>query len=284
MVAVADHLHFRRAAEVCAVSQPALSAQIRELEDQLGVTLFERTRRKVMLTPIGREVAARARAILRDADDMVLAARGAAEPLVGELWLGVIPTIAPYILPHILPLVRERYPRLKLLLREDRTAILVDALERGQVDIVFLALPITAADTHAEPLIDEPFLLAAPADHPLARKNRAVSQAALGSAEVLLLEEGHCLRDQALAVCQLAGARETEQVRATSMATLVQMVASGLGVTLVPRSAAGAVPEGVTVLPLRPTPTRKLGLVWRESSPRARDFALLAAVFRELLR
>jgi LysR family hydrogen peroxide-inducible transcriptional activator len=267
------------------VSQPALSAQVRALEEALGVQLFERSRRGVTITRAGAGLVERARGALRALDDLAEAARAAREPLCGPLHLGVIPTIAPYLLPRWLPEVRRRHPRLALYLHEERTDDLVRGLREGRLDLLLLALPVAGPDLETLALFDEPFLLATPASHPLARARRArVGERDLEGEPVLLLEDGHCLREQALAVCQRAGAREAEQVRASSLGTLVQMVANGLGLTLLPESAVGVEARGrheLAVLPFRaPEPRRRIGLVWRRASARGEDYRSLAELLR----
>lgn len=278
VVAVADYLHFGRAADACAVSQPGLSAQILQLEQTLDVQIFERSRRKVIVTPVGRQIVERARRILQETDELMRAAADAKEPLVGEVRLGVIPTIAPYLLPRLLPKVRKAFPKLRLILREDQTRRLVEALRTGRLDLLLLALPIEGDDLESHPLLLDPFVLAAPKGHPLTRKP-VVTEKDLAGQSLLLLEEGHCLRDQALSLCTKAGARE-ESVRATSLNTLVQMVAAGLGITLLP---ALAVPveahrgSGIQTRPFAdPSPGRQIGLLWRRSSGRGKSFELLA--------
>lgn len=281
-VAIADHRSFGRAAAACGVTQPALSAQIAALERSLDVQLFERDRRKVLVTPAGADVVARARVALDAARAVIETAEGASEPLTGRLRLGVIPTIAPYLLPAALPAVRARYPRLQLVLREERTAQLLAQLDDGRLDAAILALPVPG-DLAAALLYREEFLLAAPRGHRLTRRPK-VREDDLADAPVLLLEDGHCLRDQALAVCHSAGAAEHGELRTTSLPTLVQMVASGLGVTLLPELAAAALAgrgSGVEVARFTGTPPgRDVGLVWRMSSARGRELALLAEVLR----
>jgi LysR family hydrogen peroxide-inducible transcriptional activator len=283
VVAVADHKSFRRAAEACAVSQPALSAQIAHLEDVLGVQIFERDRRKVLVTSTGAEIVARARATLSQASQVVDAARTAAQPLSGTIRLGVIPTIAPYLLPVVLPAVRAAYPKLRLVLREEQTAPLLAQLDDGRLEAGILALPVHG-DLAAIPLYREDFVLAAPPDHPLARRAR-LREHDLDEEAVLLLEDGHCLRDQALAVCSHAGSYEVAELRATSLPTLVQMVASGQGITLLPEMAASVLAgrgSGVATARFTPAPApgRDVGLVWRMSSARGRELGLLADVIR----
>jgi len=282
-VAVAEHRHFGRAARACAISQPALSSQVQLFEDELGVRLFERARRGVLLTAAGEGVIERARAALHALDDVVDAARRRG-PLAGPLHLGVIPTVAPYLLPRWLPRVRAAHPELRVFLHEDRTARIVERLRRGELDLLLLALPVDGDDLHALPLFAEPFLLAAPRGHRLAAGGRRrVSERDLEGEAVLLLEDGHCLRDQALTLCRHAGARESVEVRASSLTTLVQMVAGGFGVTLLPEGAAPIEVHPDDGIVLRrfqaPEPTRTLGLLWRKASPRAEAFAGLGKLF-----
>lgn len=281
VVAVAEHRSFRRAAEACAVSQPALSAQIAQLESTLGVQLFERDRRKVLVTATGAEVVARARATLAAAAEVVEVARTAAQPLSGSLRLGVIPTIAPYLLPVALPAVRAAYPRLRLVLREEQTHAVLAQLDDGRLDAGVLALPVPG-DLAAVTLYREDFVLAAPTRHPLAQRTR-LREADLAGEDVLLLEDGHCLRDQALAVCSHAGSHEVAELRATSLPTLVQMVAADQGVTLLPEMAAAVLAgrgSGVAATRMSPPPGREVGLVWRMSSARGRELGLLAELLR----
>jgi len=277
-VALADEGSFHRAAERCAVTQPALSTQIRQLEEALGVGLFERSRRRVLLTAAGDALVSRARALLAASDDLVAAARAEGRPLSGPLRLGVIPTVAPYLLPAALPGVRAAHPDLRLRLREDRTASLVAACRQGELDLLLLALEADLGELESEPLFRDPFVLVAPRGHRLARRRR-VSEAELEGEPVLLLEDGHCLRDQTLAVCRQARAPEVADFRASSLMTLVQMVASGEGITLLPRLAVEAELSRAASLVVRPlaepTPFRTLGLAWRPRSPRAEEFQIL---------
>jgi LysR family hydrogen peroxide-inducible transcriptional activator len=278
LVALAEHRHFGRAAEACLATQSTLSAGLQELENLLGVVLVERTKRKVMLTPLGEEVVERARVVLRGAEEISDLAAAASEPLSGPLRLGVIPTIGPYLLPRVLPRLREAHPKLRLYLREDLTARLLDRLGAGDLDVVLIALPYAASDIETLEVAQDPFLLACAADHPLAARTE-VSSADLVGADLLLLEEGHCLRDHALAACHLPGPARGEGVLGTSLATLVQMVANGLGVTLLPKMAADAGVLAGTDLVTRPIVdggTRGIGLAWRPSSPRKADFRALA--------
>ncbi len=284
LVAVAETLSFRAAAARCHVSQPALSEQIRLLEEQLGVRLLERDSQRVALTAAGSQVLERARAVLDDVEGLVDAALGQGGPLAGPLSLGLIPTVAPYVLPGLLAAARRAHPRLRLVLREARTATLLEELRAGHLDAGLLALPVTVPGLASVPVGEDPFLLAVPRGHKLAAKGPA-RLADLRREEVLLLEDGHCLRDQALALCGEAGAQETEDVRATSLHTLVRLVAAGLGITLLPALARDeAEGERVVLRPFRdPPPGRTLGLAWRASSSRAGDFLLLADTLREAL-
>ena len=283
LVAVSDHRSFRRAAAALGISQPALSAQVQAAELLLGVQVFERDRRSVLVTPAGEDVVGRAREALASIDAVGDAARRRAEPLVGPLRLGVIPTVAPYWLPPLLPAVRAKFPRLELILREDQTARLLAQLGAGALDVALLAIPVPGDLTTAE-VAREAFVAAAPRGRRLAGKRGKLTERDLDDHTVLLLEDGHCLRDQALAVCERGGAIESMEVRATSLPTLVQMVAGGLGVTLLPEAAAAALvqPRGpVEVTPFAgPAPGRTLGLTWRTSSARLREFRLLAETLR----
>ena len=285
-VAVADERHFGRAARACFISQPALSTQVRELESRLGAQLFERTSRGVLVTAVGEEVLGRARRILSELDDLCEAA-GAGAELGASLRLGVIPTLAPYLLPAVVPAVEQAHAGLELYLREDRTDALVDQLLGGDLDLLLLALPLDRPGVAELALYDEPFLLAVPESHPLATRRRC-DLSALAGERLVLLEEGHCLRDQALAVCELAGHDGLVEVQGTSLPTVVQMVGSGLGVTLLP---AGAVErdlgrdERVVVRDLEPEPpTRTVGLAWRSSSARADAYRRLGGLVTEAVR
>ncbi|MBA3538081.1 MAG: LysR family transcriptional regulator [Deltaproteobacteria bacterium] len=279
LVAVAEHGNFRRAATSLGITQPALSAQVQIVEHLLALQVFERDRRAVLVTPAGEDVVARARAVLDAVDAVIDAARRRSEPLVGSLRLGVIPTVAPYWLPALLPAVRKRFPRLELILREDQTARLLAQLGAGQLDAALVALPVPG-DLTTAPIAREHFLLAAPRGAAITKRRGKLTERDLEDQTVLLLEDGHCLRDQALAVCARGGAVESVEVRGTSLPTLEQMVAGGMGVTLLPEAAAAAlVPANGPVELARfkaPEPGRTLGLAWRTSSARLREFRLLA--------
>lgn len=284
-VALADTLHFGRAAEACHVSQPTLSTQIKKLEEELGVVLVERAPRHVMLTPVGREIAARARRVVAEADELREVARRTTDPEAGTVRLGLFPTLGPYLLPHVVARIRQRFPRLELLLVEEKTEVLLGMLREGRLDAAILALPLHEPWADSEFLFEEPFVLAVPDGHPLVGQT-ALRLEDLGSQNLLLLEEGHCLRDQALEVCALAGAGEKEGFRATSLETLRQMVAAGVGVTLLPVLAVQPpVPPQANIHLLRfrdPPPSRRLAMVWRRSTAMAAFLRALAAVIRDL--
>lgn len=285
-VAVAEELSFRRAAERCHVSQPALSSQLAALETALGVRLFERDRRRVLPTAKGRELVERARRALLSADDLVEAARQAADPLSGTLRIGVIPTISPYLLPKVAPRLRARFPRLAITWIEDKTEVLVKSLDEGTLDAALLALEAEIGDVARDVIATDPFVLATPKGHPLGIASGPASPADLRGASVLLLDDGHCFREQALAICGAAKARELE-FRATSLSTLVQMVAGGAGVTLLP---ALSVPTEarraeIEVRPFaEPPPHRTIALVHRKRSALGPTLALVAAAIRGVPR
>jgi LysR family transcriptional regulator, hydrogen peroxide-inducible genes activator len=280
-VALAETHHFGQAALRCHVTQPALSMQVKELEEALGAPLLERTRRGALLTPAGTEVAQRARSILQAVRDLTDVARRHANFLSGPLRVGVIPTIGPYLLPSVLPGLHDAFPRLQLSLRETQTLVLVRELLAGALDLLILALPLNEREIEELPLFDDVFALALPAHHPLGAC-ASVAQAELGGEHLLLLEEGHCLRDQTLAVGQAAGASELDDFRASSLATVVQMVANGYGCTILPEL---AVPvevgdrPGIHVVPFKlPPPVRTVGLAWRRTSPRRAEFVAFGRV------
>lgn len=284
-LAVAEHLNFREAAKVCHVTQPALSAQVAQLEANLGVQLFERDRRKVIVTPVGAQILERARRILNQVDDLMESARVLQRPLVGTLRLGVIPTIAPYLLPRIIPAIQRSYPELRLWLREDPTELLVRGLNQGRLDLLLLALEAELGEVETLPLLHDEFLVAVSPVHPLA-KRKEVRQEELRGEEVLLLDDGHCLRDQALEVCEQAGAYELGDFRASSLHTLAQMTAGGIGITLLPAIAVDTETrvENLLVRPfVRPAPARTIGLAWRRTSSREEEFRALAQLIQRAL-
>ena len=285
LVALAEALHFGKAADACHVSQPTLSTQIKKLEDELGVALVERAPRHVMLTPAGRDIATRARRVLAEVDQMRETARRTSDPEAGTVRLGLFPTLGPYLLPHVVPRIRARFPRLELLLVEEKTEAVLHMLRDGKLDAAVLAMPLHEDWLETEFLFEEPFLLAVPDGHALAgRRNLTLSD--LGDQHLLLLEEGHCLRDQALEVCHLAGAGEKEGFRATSLETLRQMVAAGVGVTLLPMLAVKppvSPSENIRLLAFKdPPPTRRLAMVWRKTSAMGDFLRELAQVLRDL--
>ncbi len=285
LVALAEHRHFGKAAAACFVSQPTLSTQVRKLEEELGVALVERAPRKVMLTPAGRDSVERARRIVAEVEQMKEAARRSQDPEAGTVRLGIFPTLGPYLLPHVVPRIRARFPRLKLLLVEEKSPEILARLHAGQLDAGLLALPVNDDQLHCQFLFEEPFLLAVPGSHPLAARG-SLRVKDLAGERLLLLEDGHCLRDQALDVCQLAGAGETAGFRATSLETLRQMVAADVGVTLLPTLAAKppvARSENIRLLPFRGSqPSRRIAMVWRKSTAMHGFLLQLARVFGEL--
>ncbi len=285
LVALAEALHFGKAAEACHVSQPTLSTQIRKLEEELGVALVERAPRHVMLTAAGRDIATRARRVLAEVDQMRETARRTSDPEAGSVRLGLFPTLGPYLLPHVVPRIRARFPRLELLLVEEKTEAVLHMLRDGKLDAAVLAMPLHEDWLETEFLFEEPFLLAVPEGHPLA-SHRNLRLSDLGDQHLLLLEEGHCLRDQALEVCHFAGAGEKEGFRATSLETLRQMVAAGVGVTLLPMLAVKppvSPSENIRLLAFRdPPPSRRMAMVWRKTSAMGAFLHELAAVLRDL--
>lgn len=290
LVALAESRHFGRAAQACSVTQSTLSAGLLALERQLDAQILDRNAgRHVVFTPLGLDLVERARAALTALEAVSEAASAAREPMTGPLRLGVIPTIGPFLLPRLMPVIRAAFPRLRLFLREDTTARLVDRLEANRLDVLLLALPCDCGASDAVPVVKDEFLVALPPGHPLAAQPQ-VPVSAMANERLLLLEDGHCLRDQALAVCGLlAGDRgDQDSFAATSLHTLVQMVAGGLGVTLLPRLAVSAgIAEG-TGIELRSLSGagawRTLGLAWRPNAPRAADYRALAPHLAEVCR
>ena len=285
LIALADLRHFGRAAEACHVSQPTLSTQVRKLEEELGVALVERAPRQVMLTPAGRDIVERARRVLADVEQMRETARRSADPEAGTVRLGIFPTLGPYLLPHVVPGLRARFPRLELLLVEEKTELLLGMLRDGRLDAAVLALPLHEDWIEAEFLFEEPFVLAVPGGHALGQR-AGLRLGDLADQNLLLLEDGHCLRDQALEVCTLSGAGEKEGFRATSLETLRQMVAAGVGITLLPMLAVKppvSPSPDLKLVPFRaPAPSRRIAMVWRKSSAMAGFLRQLAQVLRAL--
>ena len=287
LVALAEHKHFGRAAQASFVSQPTLSTQIKKLEEELGVALVERTPRKVLLTEAGKEIALRARDVLTEVDQIKAIARRTIDPESGTLRLGIFPTLGPYLLPHVVPQISARFPRLESLLVEEKTELLLKQLREGRLDTVVLALPVHDDQLHAEFLFEEPFLLAVPEQHEFARR-KTLKMDDLSDQSLLLLEDGHCLRDQALEVCELSGAGEKAGFRATSLETLRQMVAANVGVTLLPTLAVKppvARSENIHFVQFRGTaPSRRIAMLWRKSSALAPFLKTFSGIFRELPR
>lgn len=279
VVAIDDHGSFSHAARACGVSQPALSTQVRRLEGSLGVALFERRPSGVIPTEAGERVIELARRVVANVDEVVATAQTMQDPLRGTIRMGVIPTVAPYMLPQIMPLIRSRFPELRLLLREERTNRLTALVEAGDLDLVLVAMESDLGDLETLPLFTDPFVLAVSREHRLAQRKR-VSAKDLQGEEVLLLDDGHCLRDQTLAICDAAGACELGDFRATSLATLVHMVEIGVGITMLPAMAVKTDSHFGRHLQLvrfgPPVPGRTVALAWRRSSPMRDHFEALA--------
>src|SRR5262245_6485163 len=288
LVALADKGHFARAAETCNVGQPTLSTQLKKLEGYLGVTLFERNKHHLRATPIGEQIIEQARIALSVVAQIKELSRHAHNPMNGPLRLGVIPSLGPYLIPHILPGLRERFSELRLFLREDLTVNLLERLRQGRLDALLLALPVRGNDVETVELFREHFVVALPNGHRLASKRR-VSEDEIGNENVLLLEEGHCMRDQALAICGANASDQREELKATSIETLRQMVAAGVGCTLLPKLAtlpgAGSLDEETVQIRrfVTPEPSRTIGLVWRRNFPRRSALLMLCDVIRERL-
>ncbi|MFG2511797.1 LysR substrate-binding domain-containing protein [Streptomyces sp. NPDC048584] len=286
--AVAEHLHFRDAAGAIGMSQPALSGAVSALEKTLGVTLVERTTRKVLLSPAGERLAARAKAVLAEVGALMEEADALRAPFTGVLRLGVIPTVAPYLLPTVLRLVHDRYPRLDLQVHEEQTANLLDGLAGGRLDLLLLAVPLRVPGVTELPLFDEDFVLVTPLEHELGGRV-GVPRAVLRELNLLLLDEGHCLRDQALDICREAGrAGVPATTTAAGLSTLVQLVAGGLGVTLLPRTAVRVeTARSVGLLTAsfaEPAPSRRVALAMRTGAARGEEYAELAVALRESMR
>lgn len=267
LIAVADLRSFVQAADRCCISQPTLSTQIKKLEDELGIQLFERTNKKVLPTELGERIIASARRILKEQAIIKELAATAQDPLAGNLRFGAFPTVASYLFPQLVPLIKQALPRIRLILVEEKTEQLIQQLKSGQMDCALLALPVYEDFLESKAVFDDEFLLAVAYSHPLAF-NSVVEQADLQGEHLLLLDEGHCLRGHALQVCQTVGADEEQDVRATSLETLRQMVHAGTGVTFIPRIAVRHEP-GIRYIPFAaPAPSRTIGLVWRKTSAR----------------
>ena len=284
LVALAETRHFRRAAELCFITQSTLSAGIRDLESVLEVEVAERTNRQVLLTRVGERIAEKARELLRDAEDVMDIARASRAPMTGEIRLGVIPTIGPFFLPTVMPALRARFQGLKLYLREDRTLQLLSRLADGELDLAVIALPFDTGDFRVEVLFEDELFLVCARNHPLAGKE-AIDLESLDVDQLILLEEGHCLRDQTLEFCPDRNLRTSSPFEATSLHTLVQMVAADIGVALIPKLAIDAsITNGANVALARTKMPafRQIGVAWRSSSLRTQDFQTLTRFFREI--
>ena len=287
LVAIADTLHFRRAAEMTHVTQPTLSAQLRELEARLGVQLVERSRARVVLTPVGKEIATLARGVLGDVQKIIDVAKFGQQPLGGTIRLGVLPTVGPYLFPHILPELHESYPELKLYVREGMPGSLLYGLEEGQLDLLLFALPVQSADLQTTRLFREPLWIAAPTDHRLARKGSA-ERSDLKGETVLALERGHRLHDQVSHLCEQYGATLSLDYEGTSLDTLRQMVGLGMGLSFFPSLYVHAEifdDDQIVARQMhtRP-PSRMIGMVWRKNTARRNDFVILAKLIRGIVR
>ncbi|MFC4349031.1 hydrogen peroxide-inducible genes activator [Kordiimonas lipolytica] len=283
LVALHRTNHFGKAADACHVTQSTLSAGLQELENLLGTQLVERTKRSVMFTALGEEIVRRAQSILNDVDDLTDLATSAKDPLKGIVRMGVIPTIAPFLLPKIMPAISKKLPDLELHLREDKSAELCELVRTGELDLVLYALPYACGDVVELPLFHDPFLVAFPAGE---APKGGIKSTELDEKRLMLLEEGHCLRDHALEACQLLGRGARREMAGTSLNTILQMVAAGHGITLLPGMAVEAgltEGTGVEVLPFADiVPTRTIGLIWRKTNPRASTFEALGKVIKEV--
>lgn len=281
--AVAEHRHFSKAAEACFVTQSTLSASIQDLESQLDAVIFERNKKSVLITPLGERLLHQARVILGDVEDFISIAHSHEEALAGEIRLGVIPTIGPFLLPSLLSKLRNQYTSLKLYLREDMSADLVQRLQQGKLDLILLAFPYPLPEIETVSLFKDEFLLCLPPDHPL-KDAKPVKQQQLRGESLLLLEDGHCLRDHALEACKLEKADTDIVYQGNSLHTLVQMVANGLGVTLLPSLSVKGGVLGETQLQLKSfgseNVSREIGMAWRKSDPRREEYLLLADFIR----
>jgi LysR family hydrogen peroxide-inducible transcriptional activator len=286
-VALEQHGHFGKAAESCFVSQPAFSVAIKELENLLNIQLVDRTNKNVTITSLGRDVARQARVVLRDLEDLVDMAKGNQAPLTGQLKMGVIPTIAPFLLPSLLPALRESYPSLRLYLKEDLTERVYDRLMEGELDLILIALPYDLRNVAEMPLFDDHFFLAHHENSRFSTEQTSDAMENLPSDSILLLEDGHCLRDHALAACNIKNADKVSSITATSLLTLVQMVDADLGVTFLPEMAIQSPllkNTHIQTEALEPNSYRQIGLVWRKASTRHAEFEMLGDFIRNHYR
>ncbi|MCY4533053.1 MAG: hydrogen peroxide-inducible genes activator [Gammaproteobacteria bacterium] len=283
LVALADTQHFGQAAQRCYITQSTLSAGIRDLESVLGVAVAERSNRYVLITHTGVQIAEKAKTLLREAEEVMEVARAGRSPMTGEMRLGVIPTISPFLLPRVLPVLKKKFPELTIYLREKQTATLLAQLKDGDLDVALIALPYETEDLGIDVIMEDEFLFACNQAHALAGSGE-VSLEALEGEQLMLLEEGHCLRGQTLDVCGMVETKARTQFEASSLHTLVQMVAAGIGVTLIPQLAVDAhitQGTGISLSRLRVPACRKIGLAWRQTSLRTEEFRLLANTLRE---
>lgn len=283
LVAVAEYRHFGKAAEACFVSQPTLSAQLIKLEAALGVKIFERSNRQILITPIGKQLVTQAQNILREINYFHELAKNTKDPLIGEFRLGIIPTVGPYLLPYILPTIKKHLPQLKILLHEDKTTHILEGLKQGKLDAVILAIPVPADGCKVKKLFQEPFLVAMPKNHRLANK-KLLEIKDLKNENLLLLEDGHCLREQALDICHFTQLRENAGFYATNLETLQHLVAAGNGITLLPALAATKNNQ-IVVKPLaQQKASRTIGMLWRKQSRRAQCCQMIADMIFENLQ
>jgi LysR family hydrogen peroxide-inducible transcriptional activator len=287
LVALADTGHFGKAAERCFVSQPTLSAQLKKLEEFLGVKLVERQPKNTQLTEVGKQIVVRARRMLDESEEIIALARSNTDPFAGKLKMGLIPTIGPYLLPRVMPKIRKTVPQLGLMLYEYQTEALLKRLRDGEIDLGIMALPMLSDGMESRALYEEAFTVALPLHHPLAAKSR-IKVSDLNGQTLLLLEDGHCLRDQALEVCSRVDVHEAQDFRATSLETLRQMVVAGLGITLLPEMAVESPygsQRGLVVRQFqKPKPSRTVGAVWRKSSTRESAIAAVCDVVESSIR
>jgi LysR family hydrogen peroxide-inducible transcriptional activator len=283
LVEVAKLGHFSKAAKACNVSQPTLSMQIRKLEDMLGVQLLERNNKSVMLTTVGKDIVNAAARTLQEAERIHAIARAAKDPQAGELSIGAFPTLAPYIFPALVPAVKQAFPKLQLVLIEDKTDLLLSQLKSGEIECALIALPVEDDEFNVQPIFDEPFYLALPAAHPFA-KRKHIALTDLEDQTMLLLDEGHCLRAQSLDICTSIGIGESNSYRATSLETLRNMIAAGAGITFIPQLAIHPDDASVRYLRLRPSgPSRSIAMVWRKTSARGKLYSDIATLLTKAI-
>lgn len=284
LVAVADLRSFVQAAKQCCISQPTLSTQIKKLEDTLGVKVFERSNKKVMPTELGEKIVASARRILHEVEHIKELADNAQDPMAGNFRLGAFPTLSTYVFPDLVPMIKQTLPNLRLILIEEKTDQLITQLKHGKIDAALLALPIHEDTLETITLFEDVFMLAVASDNPLAQK-ATIEEADLYHHQMLLLEEGHCLRGQALQICQLNNIEEQQDVRATGLETLRQMVRAGTGITFMPKIAIHEPEDGICYIPfVEPAPTRTIGLVWRKTSVRKQLMETFTHLITEIIK